>query len=242
MGSVSSSSTATISATTGMPMSHVGGIDADEVAHEPGPLLELDHGDGQRVVEPAHLGVMDDDVAVDRAAPDWRSTVSHSKDPHDAHAGRGRVAQHAARRATLDEQRAARRAPSKKKALSWVMAGRGRRAASASGRGAWGRNRRMRNRMVATRSPCWSVNSSRVVTKWPSPSPVCFSGETESMTEDTVSRSPSTMGRAYSWSQFVATTEVNPAALKTSKISSWVRQLARRVARRPSKLPPGWER
>ena len=56
----------------------------------------------------------------------------------------------------------------------------------------------MRKRMVATRSPCWSVNSSRVVTKCPSPNPVCFSGDTESMTEVTVSRSPSTMGRTYS--------------------------------------------
>ncbi len=32
------------------------------------PFLELDHGDGKRVVEPAHLGVMDDDEAVDRPA------------------------------------------------------------------------------------------------------------------------------------------------------------------------------
>ena len=99
----------------------------------------------------------------------------------------------------------------------------------------------MRKRMVATRSPCWSVNSRRVVTKCPTPSPVCFSGETESMIDDTVSRSPSTRGRAYSWSQLVATTEVKPASLNTSNICSLRRGRPRRLFRGlPG--PPGWER
>ena len=39
-----------------------------------------------------------------------------------------------------------------------------------------GRKRRMRKRMVATSSPCWSVKSRRVVTKWPSPRPVRLLG------------------------------------------------------------------
>ena len=88
MGSVSSSSTATISTTTGMPIAHLGGVDADQVGHQPRPLLELHHGDGQGVVERRHLGVVDDDVAVDGAAP-RRSTVSHSNERQIAQAGRG---------------------------------------------------------------------------------------------------------------------------------------------------------
>ncbi len=124
--------------------------------------------------------------------------------------------------------------------MSGVTAGRGRSAAAAFAGALRGRKRRIRNRMVATRSPCWSVNSSRVVTKWPSPSPVCFSGDTESMTEVTVSRSPSTMGRTYSWSQFVATTDVNPASLKTSNIASWA-ESSPSASRAPFQLPPGCE-
>jgi hypothetical protein len=58
-----------------------------------------------------------------------------------------------------------------------------------------GLNLRIRNRMVATSSPCWSVYSSRVVTKCPTPRPVVFSGDTASMTDRTSSTSPGTSGR-----------------------------------------------
>ena len=58
-----------------------------------------------------------------------------------------------------------------------------------------GLNLRIRNRMVATGSPCWSVNSKRVVMKWPIPSPVDFSPDTASMTELASTWSPGTSGR-----------------------------------------------
>ena len=48
-------------------------------------------------------------------------------------------------------------------------------------------------------------------------SAVCFSGETDSITDDTASWSPSTMGRKYSCSQLVATTDVKPASSNTPK-------------------------
>ncbi len=49
--------------------------------------------------------------------------------------------------------------------------------------------------MVATGAPCWSVNSSRLVMKCPTPSPVVFSSLTASMIEVSSSRSPGTSGR-----------------------------------------------
>lgn len=166
--------------------------------------------------------------------------MSHSNEPHDVHAGRGgwRSTPQFVQRWMSSSPRLA---PSKKKALSWVRDGRGRNAAGALGCTVWGRKRRMRKRMVATRSPCWSVNSRRVVTKCPTPSPVCFSGETESMIEDTVSRSPSTRGRVYSWSQLVATTEVKPASLNTSNISSCA-EAPPEASFGACQLPPGCER
>ena len=87
-------------------------------------------------------------------------------------------------------------------------------------------------------SPCWSVNSRRVVTKWPVPRPVCFSGETDSMTEDTLSRSPRTRGRAYSCSQLVATTDVKPASSSTREELSWPEGRPDASARRLSSAPP----
>ena len=103
-GRVSSSSTATNSTTTGMPMRDVVGVDADQVGHQARALLELDHGDGQGVVEARDLGMVDDDVAVDGARARWTSTVSHSKERHDGAGRAGRVAQDAAGGAALDEQ------------------------------------------------------------------------------------------------------------------------------------------
>ena len=72
-------------------------------------------------------------------------------------------------------------------------------------------NRRMRHICSPTTSPSWSVNLIREVTKWPTPSAVCFSSETFSITSDVVIRSPMRSSRWYFCSQFVATTEVNPA-------------------------------
>ena len=94
--------------------------------------------------------------------------------------------------------------------------------------------------MVATSSPCWSVNSRRVVTKWPSPSPVCFSGDTDSMTEVTLSRSPSTRGRTYSWSQLVATTDVNPASSRSCISSSVGRARPATVPAARAAAASGW--
>ena len=84
-----------------------------------------------------------------------------------------------------------------------------------------GRKRRIRNRMVATASPCWSLKSIRVVTKWPSPSAVCFSDDTSSTIDCNDRRSPMMSGRKYSCSQFVATTEVNPAPSNNARSLSW---------------------
>src|SRR5580704_1246281 len=149
-------------------------------------------------------------------------TVPHSNDWHLAHDGRG-----GCRRVPQLEQRWMRSlcslAPSKKKRLSWVSAGRGRLgrgadpdADGADGDGAdadgaeadadadagaaasalgRGLNLRIRKSMVATSSSFWSVYSSRWVTKCPVPRPVAFSVETESMTEVHVRRSPGTRGR-----------------------------------------------
>src|SRR5664280_138333 len=123
-------------------------------------------------------------------------SASHSKDWHVAHAGLGGW-----RRVPQFEHRwinsLCSLAPSKKNRLSWVRAGRGRLGLTlSSGAFSLGLNLRMRNSMVATGSPFWSVYSDRVVTKWPTPNPVAFSPDTESMTEVTWSWSPGTNGRS----------------------------------------------
>ena len=58
------------------------------------------------------------------------------------------------------------------------------------------------------------------MTKWPTPRPVCFSAETDSIEEETLSRSPRTRGRRYSCSQLVATTEVKPPSSRRCMSSS----------------------
>ena len=79
------------------------------------------------------------------------STVSHSSEPQVAQAGSGgwRSVPHEVQRWISSW---CARAPSNQKALSWVMAGRGR-GGRGGRRGAGGRNLRMRKRMVATGSP-----------------------------------------------------------------------------------------
>ena len=68
-GSVRSSSISTSSHSTGHADGDVGGVDVDEVRHQPGAFFEFDHGDEQRVVERRHLRVVVHHVAVDGAAP-----------------------------------------------------------------------------------------------------------------------------------------------------------------------------
>ena len=50
----------------------------------------------------------------------------------------------------------------------------------------------MRNVIAPTSSPSWSRYSIRVVTKWPTPSPVAFSSDTDSMTDVVERWSPGT--------------------------------------------------
>src|SRR5580658_9979396 len=83
-----------------------------------------------------------------------------------------------------------------------------------------GRNLRIRKRMAATGRPAWSVKLRRVVMKWPTPRAVFFSGETDSMEEEALNRSPRTTGRRYCCSQSVATTEVKPPSSRTCMSSS----------------------
>jgi hypothetical protein len=71
-----------------------------------------------------------------------------------------------------------------------------------------------------------------VVTKWPTPSAVAFSGETDSMVLVTDRWSPGRRSRAYSCSQLVATTEVNPLE-SSSPISSSCAEPAPFRGRRP---------
>ena len=51
----------------------VGGVDADQVAHQAGAFVELHHRHDQGVVEAGHLGMVDDHEAVDRAPVRSRS-------------------------------------------------------------------------------------------------------------------------------------------------------------------------
>ena len=201
-GRVRSSSNSSKSATTGMPMAIVLGGDAAHVGHQPGALFELDQRHHQRVVERRHLGVVVDDEAVD-GAPARRGDRVPVEGPAVGTRRAGRVAEGAAVGAALDEQLVLL-GPLEEEAVVLGEGGTGplragrrlcrrpRRAVAAFGRGL---NLRIRNSMVATGSPCWSVNSRRVVMKWPTPRPVAFSDDTASMTELTSRWSPGTRGR-----------------------------------------------
>ena len=82
------------------------GRQTHEIGHQAGPLLELDHGDGQRVVEGGDLGMVDDDVAVDGASSRGRDRVPVEGTADGAGRAR-RMAQRPARGAALDEELAA---------------------------------------------------------------------------------------------------------------------------------------
>src|SRR5690606_28233869 len=102
---------------------------------------------------------------------------------------------------------------------------------------------RMRKRCVPTRSPA-TRTSIRVVTKYPAPSFVVFRADTDSVTASKAMSSPGRRGRAYSCSQSVATTAVQPASSRSRSRSSnaSVRPVRAAVrppaARRPHGLPP----
>ena len=104
----------------------------------------------------------------------------------------------------------------------------------------------MRNRIVATGSPRATIasgvssgpiessgtarKSSRLVMNRPTPRPVVLTSETDSMTDVITTRSPTTSGRSYVWSQFVATTDVMPS----SSSSDIIRSVAESPVDRPS--------
>src|SRR5271165_1113771 len=75
--------------------------------------------------------------------------------------------------------------------------------------GASGVKRNSVFRFLATTAPSWRVKVSNVSTKWPTPSRVRFSGETDTTSSTMVSRSPSTMGSGNSAS-FAALINVVP--------------------------------
>ena len=117
------------------------------------------------------------------------------------------------------------RAPSQKYWLSRLIAGRGRFAgsgsriggpsAAAAERPLPGRNLRTRNRTEpTTSSPTRYV--SRLVTKCPTPRPVCFSSLTSSSVRVLCTHSPGTSERANSSSELTATVEVKPCASRRS--------------------------
>ena len=79
----------------------------------------------------------------------------------------------------------------------------------------------MRKRIVPTSSPSAVRYSTRVVTKCPAPKPVSFSSDTDSMIVVVERWSPRWTSRAYSCSQFVATTDVKPSPSSSPISSSW---------------------
>lgn len=78
---------------------------------------------------------------------------------------------------------------------------------------------RMRKRWVPTSAPP-TRTSVRVVTKYPAPSLVVLRDETDSITVSKATSSPGRSGRAYSCSQSVATTAVQPAPSSRDSSSS----------------------